>query len=522
MLELATKVTSHVIMTWKNLIKTALIGTDRSELSESTLEELKQLGVDIEMNPANILLEGATLFAQMRKAGFQPKKWEGEIPLPSQNDKVKICSKKSSDHLAMILNGTYETALDEFIQHLIFNKKSLPPELLPELLEKCRSDKALWQKLHLAIGERGNWLIDQNEDWHFLIGKKQELDWETSRKTERVAILNALRKTQPDEALELIESTWEEDDWQHRADFLKTLKQNISLADEPFLEKCLDARRKEIRRTAASLLEKIEGSALRKRMWERVQQFISIKNKKAQKLKIEVQLPDTLDDATLRDGIDPRKKWAEGGLKASYFAQMFIIIPPARWEVFFEKNATEVLDVFVRSEWAGLLIQASIAATVRHKDENWMATIGSFYFKNHTKQRWQNLDVKPLLEVLPEHLFNQFAIKELKDFKAVLENDEPIVHLLQLNPNAWDKNLTLLLMKNLKYIISQNINYGWNYIHYRNMLDRAAYGSDPSLYDILNKTWSNDENYWTNWGKEIDVFLQVLKFRRDLIAELET
>ena len=57
-------------MIWKNIIKAALIGTDRSELSETTLAELKKLGVDIEATPANILLEGATLYAQMRKAGF--------------------------------------------------------------------------------------------------------------------------------------------------------------------------------------------------------------------------------------------------------------------------------------------------------------------------------------------------------------------------------------------------------------------------------------------------------------------
>ena len=96
----------------KNIVKTALIGTDRTELSETTLKELEKLGVDIESNPANVLLEGATLFAQMKKAGFQPQKWEGEILLPALSDPSKICSKKSSDHLAMILNGTYEDALE--------------------------------------------------------------------------------------------------------------------------------------------------------------------------------------------------------------------------------------------------------------------------------------------------------------------------------------------------------------------------------------------------------------------------
>ncbi|MEM6964209.1 MAG: DUF5691 domain-containing protein, partial [Bacteroidota bacterium] len=182
-------------MTWPSLIKTALIGTDRSELPEETLIELKKYGIDIDANSAKVLLEGATIFAQMRKAGFQTKKWEGEIPLPALDDGAKICSKKSSDHLTMILNGTYDQALDEFIQHLIQNKKSLPPELLPELFEKCKSDQVLWEKLRFAIGERGHWLMEQNEDWHFLIGKAEHVAWEDGTKRERIALLQHLRKT---------------------------------------------------------------------------------------------------------------------------------------------------------------------------------------------------------------------------------------------------------------------------------------------------------------------------------------
>lgn len=508
-------------MIWKSIIKTALIGTDRSDLSETTLAELAKLGVDIKATPANILLEGATLYAQMRKAGFRPKKWEGEIPFPAQKDKSKICSKKSSEHLAMILNGTFTPALDNFIEQLIFNKKSLPPELLPELLEKCRSDKTLWQRLKNAIGERGNWLIGQNEDWHFLIGKTNQVNWEDGTKDERLSLLHHLRNTQPDEAVENIESTWAEDDWQHRVEYLKTLEQNLSLADEPLLEKCLDEKRKDLRRTAAALLEKIEGSELQKRMWERLQSCINLKSRQLKKDKLEIELPEICDNEMLRDGIDPRKQWSKEGLKASYFAQMFIIVPPSNWEVFFGKKAKEVLEIFVRSEWAELLVQASVISAVRHRDENWMEAIGHFYFKNHDENRWEGLDVKVLLENLPEHLFNQFAIQELKDYKSILENNNALVHLLQLNESHWDKNLTLLLMKNLRHLISQNINYGWNMIHYRNMLDRAGYGSDSELYEILNKSWTNDEGYWTNWGKEIDNFLRVMKFRRDVIVELE-
>ena len=177
--------------------------------------------------------------------------------------------------------------------------------------------------------------------------------------------------------------------------------------------------------------------------------------------------------------------------------------------------------MFVRSEWAELLVQTVIAAAVRHRDEKWMAVICDFYFKNHDKQRWESLELKALFAILPERLFNQFAIQELKNFEVVLERETPLVRLLELNESAWDKNLTLLLMKNVRYLISQNINYTYKYIHYRNCLDRAAYGSDASLYDVLNKSWSNEENYWTNWGKEIDDFLRVMKFRKEMIFVIE-
>ena len=514
-------------MVWKNIVKTALIGTDRSELSEKTLDVLQKMGVDVEDNPANVLLEGATLYAQMRKAGFQPQVWKGEIPLPALQDETKICSRKSTEHLAMILMGTYENVLDDFIQQLIFNKKTLPPELLPELLEKCRTDQTLWQKLRFAIGERGYWLMEQNEEWYALNGlgrqqikKDATVEWEEGTKIERLALLQYLRSNQPDEALELIESTWTEDDWQHRVEFLKILETNLSLADEPFLEKCLDGKRKDIRKTAISLLEKIEGSELRQRTWERLKQCIHVKDKEGKRPILEIELPEICDEGMIRDGVDPRKKWAKGGLKASYFAQMFLVVSPSRWEDFFGKEAAEVLEIFAQSEWAELLIQASIAATVRHGNENWIEAVGDFYFKNYKENRWADLDVKALLRNLPEHLFNRFAIQELKDFKIVLENSHPLVNLLTLNNSAWDKNLTLLLMKNLRYLISQNIDFSWNYTHYRNMLDRAAYGSETELYDILNQSWANDESYWTNWGKEIDNFLQVLKFRREVAVEL--
>ena len=509
-------------MVWEELIKVALIGTDLSQLSEGTKGTLQKLGVDTNATPAKVLLEGAAIYSQMQKAGYEPQSFKGDFLEPCEIGKTKVCSKKSTDQLSQILNGIYEDVLEEFIQYLIHYKKSLPPEMLPDLLEKCRSDKDLWKQIRFAIGDRGYWLIQQNPDWHFLGGTANVENWEIGTKSERLAILQFLRTKNPAVALEKIESTWEEDDLKQRVEFLKMLATNLSLADEFFLERCLDDKRKDIRKEAANLLSKLEGSKLIERMFVRVKGMITIKNRTAKKEKIDISLPDILQEEMIRDGLDPRKKWNKGGMKASYFAQMFIVVPPSRWESFFEKNAKEVLSIFVRSEWSELLVQASIDATIHWKDENWMAAIMDFYFANHDKQRWENLNLKKLFEILPSKIFNQFAIATLSKVKGALDDDEPVCILLERNRiNSWDKDLTVLLMRNIKRVISQNISYSWQYVHYRNILESAAYCSDPNLYESLNKAWANDDDYWTGWGKEIDNFLQILKFRRDMILELQ-
>ena len=290
----------------RDSIKVALIGTDLSEISDGTKDALQKFGVDTKETSAKVLLEGAAIFSQMQKAGYEAQSFKGKLLEPCELGNTKICSKKSTDHLAQILNGMYEDVLEEFIQYLIHYKKSLPPEMLPELFEKCRSDKDLWKQIRFAIGERGYWLIQQNPDWEFLNGKANVENWEIGTKDERLAILQFLRSKNPALALEKIESTWKEDDLKLRVAFVKMLDSNLSLADEDFLEKCLDDKRKDIRREAAHLLSKLEGSKLIDRMVERVKGMITIKSRAAKKEKIDISLPDILQEEMIRDGLDPR------------------------------------------------------------------------------------------------------------------------------------------------------------------------------------------------------------------------
>ena len=56
-------------MVWQDLVKTALIGTDKATPSVSTLEKLEKMGVKA-VDTAEVVLEGAGVFTILAKEVF--------------------------------------------------------------------------------------------------------------------------------------------------------------------------------------------------------------------------------------------------------------------------------------------------------------------------------------------------------------------------------------------------------------------------------------------------------------------
>ena len=208
-------------MYWNELVKLALLGTDRSTLSPAMKAELQGYGIDTEKEITEVILESAALYAPLQKAGFQPKQWDGIALSPSPEEELASCSIKSANHLSLILEGRYGFALTEFVERMADYNKCLPFELLPELLDKCVKDEALWHHLKPIIGQRGDWLIPLNPAWQKLAIRVSQEKWETGTKAERIAILKTLRRQDPAKGLALLLTTWAEDGLAEKAAFLK-------------------------------------------------------------------------------------------------------------------------------------------------------------------------------------------------------------------------------------------------------------------------------------------------------------
>jgi hypothetical protein len=503
---------------WKDLVKIALIGTDRGRPASETVDFLRNQGIDQDSSPSRQILEGAAIIHHLQKAGFALVAFEDALPEPVEEKDEQICNPKSSHHLKLILSGAFEPALDEFVEHLTANKKCLPPESLPALLNECLINPGLWLRIRPALGARGLWLMPLHPEWSSLESRPDLNNWDTGTQKERLEILSFLRKEEPAKAVELLRKTWGEDSPADRQAFLSALEEGMSIEDEPFLEECLLDRRKEVRQLAARLLARIGNSGLVDRLWDWLADYLSLDPEG----KIEMKLPEELPEPLKRAGIEPSTKSSfQGGMKAGWVHQVIARIPPARWVREWEKEPREVLNLFHNHHWAGLLENAVTEAALFHEDVDWAAAIIRHWMRTDERRAWSGPSGKKLMLQLSDQAFNGIVLSWIEHNDQLIEENSVAGQLLTLASHRWEDRLAILVVKGFQNWMDGARSYHWNVWHYTRILKAAAYLCSPALIDSLKPGWPYKSPIWPRWQTEVERFMDVLQFRKKMIEELK-
>ncbi len=502
-------------MSWQDLTNIALLGTDNSTFPEQVLVDLQERGVNVQKEAPLVLAEAVALFSQLRKAGFQLADFEGQLPRAAGHAEERVCSIRSAHHLYLMLNGAYGNLLPEFFALLIQNKKHLPPEHLPRLLN--HPDKNNWSNfLKDTLSSGGRWLLSQHPEWQNLL-EKPETDWHTGSREERLHLLAYLRQHDPQAGLELLQSTWQEEPQSDKRAFLSVLKSGLSLADEPFLEHCLDEKRKELRQEAAALLQALPASRLVGRMFERASQCLKQDGKK-----LRLNIPENIDAGALRDGLlKTSPKW-KGGARATYLGQVVSAVPPAQWEAFFKKTPVEIVQLFAGTDWPDTLLLACTQASVKHVDEAWMEVLLSHWLHTERQGRWgEDVFIGPLLKAASTATVNRLAIQHLEKQRSLPGANTLVFQLLKSSERAWEDRLTLLVVSKLQTWLSNASNISWQFSEKREYLDFIALRCNPALFEELQKGWDSKASQWAFWEKPVEEMLNTLLFRREMRKELE-
>lgn len=360
------------------LLTAALLGTERAPWRVPSAPEplarlLRQLSAD---DPEQALLHAIALTRLHRQAGTLSVRPSLGLAPPCPPEDKPILSRRATALLPQLLSPEHGPLLQEWLQRAAALGRVLPPEYLPLLLQLGDKRPALRSVIAALAGRRGQWLAAQHPDgrWH-VPPDVATMDWDTASTAERAGVLSQLRAADPASARDRLESTWSQGSAEERVTLLRTLAQNLSLADEEFLERALDDRSVAVRREAASLLSGLVGSRLVQRMTQRMRPRVAMERRGLLRRPVlEVKLLEEHDKDLERDGVAAQMRQA-GGERAHWTQQALSMVPPSRWEAHLDLTPEALVEAAARGDWNDLLFHAWLAAAVRFRDARWVAVL---------------------------------------------------------------------------------------------------------------------------------------------------
>ncbi|MET7680143.1 DUF5691 domain-containing protein [Streptomyces sp. NPDC005423] len=370
------------------LVTVALLGTDR---------RTPPAGGPAREAPV-ALLDAAALETVRRRAGLRAAP-AAKLPPRAPHDPRPALPAAAARRLAMLLADRPGSAgggrrgsspdlmelLPQWLTAANGHGFAPPPAALPALLDAARGRTDLRPAALEFAGPRALWLARFNPDWRFALratpgggAALPDLDdqegvrrlWEEGLFAERVALLTAVRAHRPPHARELLATTWPTERAEDRLMFLDSLRTGLHAADEPFLERALTDRSRNVRATAAELLSALPGSALAARMAVRASACVAVDRTRADPA-LTVEAPHECDASMERDGVLPKAP-AGRGERSWWFGQLVEATPLGTWtRRLGGRTAWEIVALPVADDWQGELHAAWCRAAVRQRDPEW-------------------------------------------------------------------------------------------------------------------------------------------------------
>lgn len=398
---------------WRNLVSTALLGTERQELPQPG-QGLASLLHHLPSEREAALLSAAALCRTYLQAGQVLASDPSPLPAPAEPDLQPSYSPKAAAYLGRMVKGEFADLLPEWLEATVQAGLRAPAHQLTELLFLGLDKKELRPHIRKVLGLRGLWLAQQHPQGGWAIGEENLIEtFQTGPREARIAAFASLRSQDPAGARALLQESWASETHEDRAAFLATFESGLSLEDEAFLEAALDDKRKEVRSAAADWLASLPQSRLVRRMIERAKPLLTYKPAGLmglKKAKVEVTLPEQFQKDWARDGLEQKNVPYGMGEKAWWLQQMVSRVPPSIWGE--PRDWLAALD----KEWRDLLAEAWRLAAVRFAEPGWLeALIG--YFSDYRAES--------LIQALPAKERSAQALRLLESGTGALSPESP-------------------------------------------------------------------------------------------------
>jgi len=338
------------------LSKLALVGTSGvPPVSNDPLaREVLELFPDEPIERRILLAAGAR--AVGRAAGYVPITIAAP-PAAAERSTRGMIVPRLADAISDLLESEDEV-LEEALAAIATRSLELPPRLLPRALAITDDDVRTW--LRPVLGPRAKWLAGFEPSFAWILTSGASLDelqktFEEGTTDAREAALIEARGIAPAAARGWTERSFREEKADVRARFVLALETGLSPDDEPFLEKTLDDRGRDVRDAAASLLAQLPNSAFVARMIARAKRY-------------DLDPPQAVTPEDIRDGliakppgVAPRAFWLE---------RIIASVPPSLFG-----DPASFLERARKTDWADAVIDGLVFSATTARDVPWLEAL---------------------------------------------------------------------------------------------------------------------------------------------------
>jgi hypothetical protein len=477
-----------------NIINTALLGTEKKQISASELPEILNTSIEQiakeDSDNETKFLKTAAMALSFYKAGIQPLKLSLE-PDEAPDEKLSYCSKEAIRILKETLDSKYHSLTWLWCKKCMGKNLIVQPHLLPDLFEWGVATKKYSAELFRSvIGNRGQWLSKFSDEWGFVRSGDQMTDWETGSIQQRVRYLEGLRVGNPASAIDKIRSVWKEENAANRVELLETIAINISREDEEFLIQISNDKSQKVKEKTLQLLKLIPDSQIILMYQQVLKESIRLNQSKMLGLinKISIDVKLTLNEEIFKTGIQNLSSDKKVSDDDYILMQLVAEVPPSFWESQFNCNPEEAVKWFATKDELKKFQGALCNAIFKFTNKIW----GKEVFEHFSTVPVQ------LLLMLDEAERSNYAEKLLK------ENVNEVVNALRTSEaTEWNYKFC----KQLLAITVENPSY-----YNKSFYEGISVYLPSSIAKDLDSFMPSEEwkrNYWSKTSQEIKEFISI-------------
>ena len=157
MTDTATKAAVDVRASWDELVAVAMLGTDRRNPPEPAGVIADVVDDTVRSSPSERMLAQVAATVAVRRAGVLPGPARPPVAGTDVDDRP-VCVPAAAERWHHVISS-WPVLEDEWMLTLLTNGWRVPPDLVPELLTRHRSDPIRRARAELACGPLAGWLV---------------------------------------------------------------------------------------------------------------------------------------------------------------------------------------------------------------------------------------------------------------------------------------------------------------------------------------------------------------------------